>query len=74
MSASRIKNFQKGTGPVVTEGYSRGDSWNPTVGDHAAHSETVVVIGPGIGVNDEGAVVDGVLVRCGGCLMSWVLT
>jgi hypothetical protein len=73
MHAANIKDFEKGSGAEIATGYSRGDKWKPTSGTHVECSGKVSVIGAGIGASVTGEAKDGVLVRCGGCLMSWVL-
>lgn len=69
----RLKDFTRGQGPEVSAGYRRGDSWTQTAGEHVECPSKVYVIGPGWGKDDKGRWGSGVLVRCGGCLYSWVL-
>lgn len=69
---TNIKDFVRGSGPEVTTGYRRGDSWIQTAGPHTDCEGKVFVIGPGVGLVANGYV-DGVLVRCGGCFLSWVI-
>ena len=69
----KIKDFVRGEGPEITTGYRRGDSWFQTVGPHADCEQKVVVIGLGVGQNSKGQFGEGVLVRCLGCLFSWVI-
>lgn len=68
-----IKDFVRGTGPEVDTGYRRGDSWVQTLGPHSECGEKIIVVGPGIGVDTKGRVGPGVLVRCRGCMLSWVI-
>ncbi len=69
----RIKDYVRGDGPEIDTGYRRGDSWVQTVGDHNNCAEKIVVIGPGVGRDRQGRVGEGVLVRCFGCMGSWVI-
>lgn len=69
----KIANWKKGEGPTVAKGYSRGDTWNAVTGKHAECSGVISVVGKGVGQSEHGEHLPGVLVRCGGCLMSWVL-
>lgn len=69
----KIKDFVRGTGPEVDSGYRRGDSWVQTVGPHTDCEGKVVVLGPGLGPDNKRRIGEGVLVRCGGCLFSWVI-
>lgn len=71
--SGRIKDFVRGSGPEIEPGYRRGDSWSQTVGPHTKCAGKVFVIGPGFGRDTQGRPGDGVLLRCGGCLMSWVI-
>lgn len=73
MSPSKVHNFTKGTGPEVLPGYSRGDSWNASTGPHTGCKPKIHVLGAGVGAGADGTPHEGVLVRCGGCLLSWVL-
>ena len=73
MGASKIKDFTRGDGPEVVSGYRRGDSWKQTVGQHVECSGKVSVLGPGWGTDKNGRPGEGVLLRCGGCLLSWVI-
>lgn len=69
----KIKDFVRGEGPEIVTGYRRGDSWIQVVGPHIECEDKVHVIGPGLGRNSSGQIGEGVLVRCGGCLLSWVI-
>jgi hypothetical protein len=69
----KIADWKRGAGPVVATGYARGDSWRDKSGTHIECEQRVYVVGPGTGVAKDGKDVEGVLVRCGGCLMSWVI-
>lgn len=69
----KIKDYVPGTGPVIEPGYRRGDSWVQTIGLHVECEGKVSVIGPGVGPDKHRRFGDGVLVRCGGCLLSWVI-
>lgn len=69
----KVKDFAKGDGPLVDAVYRRGDSWVQTVGPHIECSGKIHVIGPGLGFDSKARMGEGVLVRCGGCLLSWVL-
>jgi hypothetical protein len=70
----KIKDFVRGSGPKIdVGGYRRGDSWVQITGPHAEHDGKVTVIGPGVGLDSAGTFGPGVLVRCGGCLFSWVI-
>lgn len=69
----KVKDFVRGDGPEIETGYRRGDSWVQTVGPHAEHEGKVWVVGPGIGRDQKGRIGEGVLVRCSGCLFSWVI-
>lgn len=69
----KIKDFVRGEGPEITTGYRRGDSWVQTMGPHSDCGSKVFVLGHGIGRDSRNRVGDGVLVRCGGCLLSWVI-
>ncbi len=69
----KIKDFDRGEGVYVGSGYRRGDSWVQTTGDHTECGKKVIVLGAGVGADAKGRVGEGVLVRCGGCLLSWVL-
>lgn len=68
-----IRDFVRGTGPEVLGGYRRGDSWVQTLGSHAECEKKIVVAGLGIGRDANGQVGDGILVRCWGCMLSWVI-
>ena len=68
-----IRDFVRGEGPEIDTGYRRGDSWVQTVGPHADCESKIRVVGLGVGVDKRGRVGDGILVRCGGCLLSWVI-
>lgn len=70
---TNIKDFVKGDGPEICTGYRRGDSWIQIAGPHTECEGKVFVIGPGVGRDAKNRVGDGVLVRCGGCLLSWVI-
>jgi hypothetical protein len=70
---SAIRDFSRGEGPLVETGYRVGDSWVQTVGPHAEHAGKIYVIGPGLGLDKQGRMGSGILVRCGGCLFSWVI-
>lgn len=72
-TAPRLKDFIRGKGPEVYSGYRRGDSWVQTAGEHVECAGKVHVIGPGWGPDDKGRMGNGVLLRCGGCLLSWVI-
>lgn len=69
----KVKDFVKGDGPEVSTGYRRGDSWIQTVGPHVECDCKIIVLGPGIGADSKGRVGEGVLVRCLGCMFSWVI-
>jgi len=69
----KIRDFVRGDGPEIEQGYRRGDSWVQTVGAHAEHEGKILVVGAGLGRNKEGRLGEGVLVRCCGCLLSWVI-
>jgi hypothetical protein len=69
----QIKDYLKGNGPEILPGYCRGDSWVQIVGPHVDCGGKVWVIGAGYGRDRKGRWGDGVLVRCSGCLFSWVL-
>lgn len=69
----KIKDFVRGEGPEIESGYRRGDSWVQTVGPHVECEKKVVVVGPGLGRDDKGRMGEGVLVRCLGCMGSWVI-
>lgn len=68
-----IRDFVRGDGPEIDTGYRRGDSWVQTVGPHAHCNKKIFVAGRGLGADSKGRIGDGVLVRCGGCLLSWVI-
>lgn len=68
-----IEQFVRGEGPEIETGYRRGDSWRQIQGKHAECEQKVVVIGPGVGRSKNGELGDGVLVRCYGCFLSWVI-
>jgi hypothetical protein len=68
-----IKDFVRGDGPEIQPGYMRGDSWVQTVGPHSDCDRKIVALGPGYGRDRQGRAGDGLLVRCGGCLLSWVI-
>lgn len=70
---SKIRDFVKGEGPDLATGYRRGDSWVQTAGPHSECDKKVVALGLGIGPDAKGRIGDGILVRCGGCLLSWVI-
>lgn len=70
---STIKDFVRGSGRTIEPGYRVGDTWVQTVGPHSNCSSKIFVLGPGIGADRHGRVGNGVLVRCGGCLLSWVI-
>jgi len=69
----QVRDFVKGEGPEVGGGYHRGDSWVQTRGAHTECEGKVSVLGLGIGADSKGRVGDGVLVRCSGCMLSWVI-
>lgn len=69
----KVKDFVKGAGPEIAGGYRRGDSWVQTVGPHTDCEGKVSAVGPGYGKDSKGRPGDGILVRCGGCMTSWVL-
>lgn len=69
----KVKDFVKGEGPEVSTGYNRGDSWVQTVGPHVECEHKIIVLGEGIGLDAKGRLGPGVLVRCFGCLFSWVI-
>lgn len=69
----KVRDFTKGDGPEVAGGYFRGDSWVQTSGPHIDCEGKIHVVGPGWGRDSKGRVGDGILVRCGGCLTSWVI-
>lgn len=69
-----IDHWTRGDGPEIETGYRRGDSWVQIAGPHAECEKRVTVVGPGIGRDRKtGAVGPGILVRCGGCMGSWVI-
>lgn len=68
-----IDQYVRGDGPEVETGYRRGDSWRQVVGKHVDCEQKVVVIGPGLGRDKIGEMGEGVLVRCFGCMLSWVI-
>ena len=68
-----ITDFVRGNGPEIESGCRRGDSWVQTIGPHAECDKRIVVLGRGIGRNCQGQVGQGILVRCLGCLLSWVI-
>lgn len=69
----KIKDFTRGDGPEIEPGYRRGDSWVQTVGDHSECGQKITALGAGVGRDQKGRIGEGVLVRCQGCLYSWVL-
>lgn len=69
----QIKDFVRGDGPELTTGYRRGDSWNQLSGPHSTCSSKVHVVGLSVGRDKQGKFGEAVLVRCHGCLMSWVI-
>lgn len=69
----KVKDFEQGTGPEIAVGYRRGASWVQTVGPHINCEGKVMVVGPGLGNDSKGRLGEGVLVRCGGCMTSWVI-
>ena len=65
----RIRDAQRGDGPEITPKFHRGDSWLPVDGEHVKCGARQIVLGAG--VRQDSA--QGLLLRCGGCLMSYVL-
>lgn len=69
----KVKDFEKGSGGDVGGGYRRGDSWIQTSGTHSACDGKITVVGSGVGRDSRERMGPGALVRCGGCLFSWVI-
>lgn len=70
-----IKDFVRGAGPEVLPGagYLRGDSWAQTAGPHTDCEGKIKVLGAGWGQDSKKRWGDGVLCRCEGCFLSYVI-
>ena len=70
----KTKDFENGSGPEIHDtGYRRGDSWVQTSGPHTDCEGKISALGLGYGKDSKNRWGDGLLVRCGGCLTSWVI-
>lgn len=69
----KVKDFEKGSGPALVGNYRRGDSWVQTFGPHSNCDSKITAVGVGFGRDSKGRMGDGLLVRCGGCMASWVI-
>ncbi len=77
----RINDAKKGDGPAVTDRFNRGDSWAALDGPHVdckGGKARQVVQGTGLKRIErppsQAHLVEGILMRCSGCLGSYVLT
>lgn len=68
--ALRVSEMLKGDGPRIIDTFNRGDSWVVLDGDHIRCEGRQSVIGAGTHPDTT----TGILMRCSGCLGSYVVT
>lgn len=66
----RIQDLRKGDGPEVTPKFNRGDSWRALDGAHSHCQGRQSVLGVGLRPNGS----EGLLLRCAGCMLSYVIS
>lgn len=65
----RISDMCRGPGPRVSRRFRRGDTWVVLDGPHARCTGRQHVLGWGLAADG----LEGLLLRCEGCLLSYVL-
>lgn len=73
----RVTNVVRSTGPKVSPDFNKGDSFVALDEGHEDCNARSVVLGPGMAISlaeEKQRVLPGALVRCFGCLMSYVVT